>query len=502
MSTQLGVEPADTLRMSKVPAPGCSSTCGGLPSPALVLLLRWIHGLQWCGTVKHCLLILAAVFAAACSTRPVPGVCCIGVDECGRLGLSEDRPCPAGQACVGFQCAVPLCSIQGCAAEAPVCDIATDTCSGCSDSSECSRFPDTGVCDPQTGSCVECIGGPDCPAPGKPICDGGSCRGCRLDDECPSGACGDDGACIAEADVVYVHPAGQDVAPCSRSAPCKDLQFGIRQTTMTRNHVVMAAGAYPSQEVGITATYTPALALFIHGHGAKISGSSEVLFSIIVPTTIRDLDIESSGLAILAAQAVLERIHIRAATGLQVDGPITARDLFIEATNSISNFGGVLTLDRGTLVGGALGIYGFGTIDVKNLLVYGTSDTALDLSNMRGSVSFTTVADSGSASSTAAGIRCPYNANTLVVRSSIFWTPGGRPAAAGECTFSSTIAGPLGAIGAMNSDPLFVDAANRNYRLSAGSPARDTVDAGPATDFEGDPRPRGPRFDIGADEAQ
>jgi len=27
------------------------------------------------------------------------------------------------------------------------------------------------------------------------------------------------------------------------------------------------------------------------------------------------------------------------------------------------------------------------------------------------------------------------------------------------------------------------------------------VDTGPATDFEGDPRPRGPRFDIGADEA-
>ena len=53
----------------------------------------------------------------------------------------------------------------------------------------------------------------------------------------------------------------------------------------------------------------------------------------------------------------------------------------------------------------------------------------------------------------------------------------------------------------MNVDPRFVDPVVRDYHLSAGSPARDAVNAGPATDFEGDPRPRGSRFDLGADEA-
>jgi hypothetical protein len=64
-----------------------------------------------------------------------------------------------------------------------------------------------------------------------------------------------------------------------------------------------------------------------------------------------------------------------------------------------------------------------------------------------------------------------------------------------------TIAGPVMTAGAMNVDPQFVDAASRDYHIVATSPARDMVDSGPMTDFEGDARPRGMRFDIGADEA-
>jgi hypothetical protein len=67
---------------------------------------------------------------------------------------------------------------------------------------------------------------------------------------------------------------------------------------------------------------------------------------------------------------------------------------------------------------------------------------------------------------------------------------------------SGDIVGPYAVAGSSNADPRFVDEANGNYHLGAGSPARDAVDSGPATDFEGDTRPQGPRFDIGADEAQ
>ena len=51
-------------------------------------------------------------------------------------------------------------------------------------------------------------------------------------------------------------------------------------------------------------------------------------------------------------------------------------------------------------------------------------------------------------------------------------------------------------------DPTFVAPACGNYHVGPGSAAIDAgVDAGVLTDIDGDPRPIGLGFDIGADEA-
>jgi hypothetical protein len=207
----------------------------------------------------------------------------------------------------------------------------------------------------------------------------------------------------------------------------------------------------------------------------------------------------------LGAGALLERVRVRNASyGIQVAGPVTVRDVTIENVRLGINVEGTgsLTLDHGVIHGGNVGVQATsgGSVQIQNLLVWGTSSLALDLSNTAGSVAFTTIADSGTDS--GSGPRAVACANGVVVRSSIVWAPGTVTRVPLDgCSLVSVIAGPTPAAGASNMNPQFVNAASHDYHLTPLSPARDAVDTGPATDFEGDSRPRGAKFDIGADEA-
>jgi len=71
-----------------------------------------------------------------------------------------------------------------------------------------------------------------------------------------------------------------------------------------------------------------------------------------------------------------------------------------------------------------------------------------------------------------------------------FWVTSGT--LDGVCSLDqSNNAGP-----ALN--PLFVDAGGHDYHLQAGSPARDRCGTGLSTDLDGQPRPMGLRYDVGA----
>ena len=166
--------------------------------------------------------------------------------------------------------------------------------------------------------------------------------------------------------------------------------------------------------------------------------------------------------------------------------------------NEAIRLAGKLTLDRVVISGGVTAILAQSgsMLDATNLLVFGTSGPALDLSNTSGVMRFSTVVNKAGSGAAPLAILC----SSVNVQSSIVWTPGTTPMA-NNCSLASTIAGPIAVAGASNTDPMFVDEANDDYHLSTNSPAKDVVDIGPTFDFEGDPRPRGNRFDLGADEA-
>src|SRR5262249_20766239 len=74
----------------------------------------------------------------------------------------------------------------------------------------------------------------------------------------------------------------------------------------------------------------------------------------------------------------------------------------------------------------------------------------------------------------------------------------------GHCVLDTNIEYPQAAIFGTNAivaDPKLVDASNGDFHLSAGSPAIDAAKvttADPTVDYDGTPRPQGPRLDIGA----
>jgi hypothetical protein len=237
--------------------------------------------------------------------------------------------------------------------------------------------------------------------------------------------------------------------------------------------------------------------------------------------TIREVTVSLTGSGGIAMQVASEdvvldsvtfagnakRLHINAfnstyrasviARNLKVTDSIDSPAIFVGGN-------GELTIDGGEISGGTAGIQGEpgSKVNLTNVMITGTSQRALELAGATGEVAFSTIADVGSATSSApCAVTCNPN---LRVTSSIIWQPScavGAADAAGPCTFQSSIVSNASAPGLMNVDPRFVNPAGRDYHLRASSPAKDAVDEGPAADFEGDPRPRGARFDIGADEA-
>jgi hypothetical protein len=398
--------------------------------------------------------------------------------------------------------------MEGCLASAPVCETSTDMCLGCVDAADCARFAELPVCDiAGGGACVECAAASDCPA-NEPICDAKQCRACQADADCETRACGDDGRCIDENQIVFLAPSGVDGGECSRAAPCQDLAFGLTNATGLRTHVVFAPGSYTT--TGLQNAHAGTDRITLHGNGATLTGGNAdyVTIDMTRPTTIRDLHVTNPttlGIALRVRDANLQRLTLTGHSGLFANGQTTASDLEITSVGTQGRgifVAGNLLLDRARIRGGAAGIAGYGVFDVVNAVISDTAVGGVDFENTaRGTLRFVTISrTSFTGDGTGIGARCGSSA--VAFENSIVWDSNETTTANVEsCSFTNTIVGPMMAFGALNTPPMFADEFAGNFHLTPNSPARDAVDAGPALDFEGDPRPRGVRFDIGADEA-
>lgn len=414
--------------------------------------------------------------------------------------------CDAGVGCVA------ACTVDtDCPADEPVCR--ERECGLCDSSEECALRADTPFCSPN-GACVECLAATDC-GPSAPVCDAGSCRTCVRDDECDSGACATDGSCVPESAIIYLaHDGGGSV--CTRAAPCIDWIHAGARVTEARNHIVMLGGGTYHADVGFGTVNGTPQEVFVHGHGGTLIPNGGEPGAIIATSdflTIRDLTFSGTGTTTAALsvgrRTVLESVRFFSTSPLLVKAPVIAKDLVISNAQRaeailLDDIDSELTIDGGSITGGTVGIRSTvagNKVHLTNLLISGTSGRALELGPAIGELEFSTIADAG-AESTAAPCAVACNANLHVTSSIIVQeTCGGAVRdAAGACTFATSIVSNRPAPGVTNVDPQFVNRAGGDYHLLGTSPAKDAVDSGPGTDFEGDARPQGARFDIGADE--
>jgi hypothetical protein len=484
------------------------------------------------------IILLGLLVLVGCKTSPNPEFCCSSEADCAAFGVSELRSCGAGLTCDEHRCVRakcgtdadcspehPLCSsgfcvdcdeAHACTATEPVCDLSTNTCEICSDHADCSSRPETPYCN--GSACVQCLSSTQCSA-ATPFCDGGTCRECERDAECETHACGLDGRCVPEDQIVWLSSSSHNQGTCTRTDPCEYLDF-LSTVLNDRHHVVMEPGVYPS------AGYFDFPGLFIHGNGSVIihAGNTQVPTMNLAGAgmVVRDLTISmtQTGQAALWVRGegiVLDSITLAAGVkrltvdnylGSSYKASAIARNLKI--LNSIDSVAvdvasnGELTIDGGVISGGTVGIQGApgAKVHLRNVMISRTTQRALELGSAVGDVESSTIADAGAATQAApCAVTCNPN---LRVTSSIIWQPScavGAADAAGPCTFQSSIVSNAPAPGITNVDPRFVNPAGGDYHLQPSSPAKDAVGTGPATDFEGDLRPRGAGFDIGADEA-
>ncbi len=414
---------------------------------------------------------------------PDPGASsCDGPADC----TTDERPF-----CIGGTCS--QCEDDtSCAPDQPVCDDGSHLCGPCLGDGDCLGRTGTLRCFTSGGACVACLEPGDCTSLEAPICDtvAHACVGCSADEQCTSAVCNaESGACLDEANVIYLSASGQGSGTCTRAAPCNSFALGLAQVGGMRTTIKAAPG-----------TYTGPIA--ISGGTVTILADGATATSSVIGQTI----LAVSG----GADATIVGLKVSGTqgnTGTTIAVTCNASTLRMRRATVVDNTAGAGMLITGcqySLVNNVFASNGaltspFGGIRITDITSAGLHE--FDFNTVTGNVGTT---------NTVTGVECTSIATPLTFTNSIVHgnltsgLSGKQVGDDGDCAWTYSDIGAPTVVGTGNVDlePMFVAPATRNYHLQPTSPLRNIADPDStvATDFDGDDRPEGGRSDMGADE--
>lgn len=469
--------------------------------------------------------ILAITVLGGCGTKQNPQACCTDAVDCMNVGLPVGTTCDDGLLCRGNRCVEKTCAGAGeCDITAPYC-VMTDEgrCSeSCTADAQCPGFSQDDAsrfC--VAGACVQCRAGMnDCPMD-APICsDAGACVACVAHTDCATGVCAD-GQCATEDEVAYVATNGSPASDCTMVTPCN---------TIDRALIVNPPRPYILIESG---TYSSTTAVSIDGVRSLIGrGPARPVLTRSAPGPI----IRTVG----AVDARLEHLELFGATGesgadqgygiaCELGGApkvelvdILARGNVIGAYGQNCNFhiidstftentrtGVKLTdstseLERVTVIGNESGIgLDGGVYVVTNSVIARNTYLGIDIYSVSNGnhIEFNTIVDNGAPGTVdGGGLACNLQgsvvgtfANNIIARNQPLQISANQ-----QCIYPNSII--------IDSDlaPLKLvrpDAPPYDYHIGAGSIAIDAATVSTIkTDFDGEARPAGAGYDVGADE--
>jgi len=375
------------------------------------------------------------------------------------------------------------------------------------------------------GPMIACGGG--CPA-SMPVCEQGTqtCRACIADADCPSDVCHElTGACVAEAEAIYLAPGGTGSA-CTRTAPCETMENAGGAMSATRHTVKVADGVY-TDRIDLRAR-NGATSIIVSGSDRSAAGPEFVVtagsnktqsnITVVIegitirgteqdgletqgPTTLARVHIrDSGGTGVFSRGSTLRiidsRIESNASNGVVANAGVVE----IERTSILSNTNGGLRIDSGvaySVINSVIALNGTtGTTTVGGVRILGTAPPSGPQV-----FKFNTVARNRASFAVALAVEC---GRPVTIVSSILASFGGafNPETTGSCSATTSLyqANAPNAGGNITGEPMFVSATDSH--VLPGSPAVDAAapSGAPSVDIDGDPRTGNDAPDIGADE--